>query len=142
VTTLVIDASVALKWLVLEEMSDLANELSAVTENLVAPRLIATEVANALARKTMQGVLTREDAARHFHSLPKYLTNLIEVEDLIGPALANACTLRHPIYDLIYLETARRVDARLVTADRRFATKLAGTELARHVMLLSDWRPE
>jgi predicted nucleic acid-binding protein len=37
---------------------------------------------------------------------------------------------------------ARRLDAQLVTADRRFTSKIAGTDLARQVTLLSDWRPE
>jgi predicted nucleic acid-binding protein len=58
------------------------------------------------------------------------------------PALKNACAIRHPIYDLIYLEAARRLDAQLDTADRRFIAKIAGTDFARHVTLLSDWRPE
>ena len=53
------------------------------------------------------------------------------------------CTVvLHPIYDLIYPEAARRVDAQLVTADGGFIAKIAGTDLARHVTLLSDWRPE
>ncbi|ABD06825.1 PilT protein-like [Rhodopseudomonas palustris HaA2] len=140
-TTLVVDASVAVKWLVPEEWSDLARELSGVPDRLVAPRLIMTEVANALARKTMQGLLDRQEAAYHYHTLAVMLPDLIAVDDLIAPALNNACALRHPIYDLIYLETARKLDAQLVTADRRFAAKLAGTEHARYVTLLSDWQP-
>jgi predicted nucleic acid-binding protein len=142
VKTLVIDASVAVKWLVLEEMSDVAKELSGVPDRLVAPRLIRTEVANALARRTIVGTLTPQEAAHHFNSLRQYLPELINVDDLIAPALETACQLRHPIYDLIYLETARRLDAQLITADRRFVTKLANTDLARHVTFLSDWRPE
>jgi hypothetical protein len=122
VTTLVIDASVAVKWLVLEEMSDVAKDLSLATETLVAPRLIMTEVANALARKTIQGLMERDEAAYQFRSLPHYIVDLIDIDDLIEPALLNACALRHPIYDLIYLETARKLDAQLVTADRRFTT--------------------
>jgi predicted nucleic acid-binding protein len=140
VTTLVVDASVALKWLVLEEMSDVARELSGVPDRLVAPRLITTEIANALARKTMQGLLTRQEAVYHFSTLPLLLPELVDVDDLIAPALENACALRHPIYDLIYLEAARRLDAQLITADRRFTAKLAGTDFARHVTLLSDWQ--
>jgi predicted nucleic acid-binding protein len=127
---------------VLEDMSDVAKELSGVTDRLVAPRLITTEIANALARKTMQGSLTRQEARYHFNSLPQFLPELIDVDEFIGPALENACALRHPIYDLIYLEAARRLDAQLVTADRRFMAKLAGSDFARHVTLLSDWRPE
>lgn len=139
--TLVIDASVAVKWLVLEEMSDVAKELSGAPVRLVAPRLILTEVANALARRAVSGTLTLQQAASHFKSLRQYLPELIDVDDLIAPALEYACMFRHPIYDLIYLETARRLDAQLITADRRFAAKLVDTDLARHVTLLSDWQP-
>jgi predicted nucleic acid-binding protein len=142
VRTLVIDASVALKWLVPEEMSDIATDIYGVGDRLVAPRLITTEVANALVRKTTQGLLSRQQATFHFSSLLVLLRELIDVDELILPALENACALRHPLYDLIYLETARRFDAQLVTADRRFAAKLAGTDLARYVILLSDWQPE
>jgi predicted nucleic acid-binding protein len=142
VRALVVDASVAIKWLVLEDMSDVAKELSVTGDHLVAPRLIMTEVANALARKTIQGMLTRQEAKSHLDALPRFLPELMDVDELIEPAFENACALRHPIYDLIYLEAARTIDGQLVTADLRFAAKIAGTELARHVTLLSAWRPE
>lgn len=139
--TLVVDAGVAVKWLVLEEMSSIAKELYGSGDHLVAPRLIATEVANALARKTAQGMLAPHQAKSHFNLLQQFLPDLMDIDELIEPALENACTLRHPICDLIYLEAARHLDAQLVTADRRFAAKLAGTDFARHVTLLSDWQP-
>ncbi|MDB5484753.1 MAG: PilT protein-like [Tardiphaga sp.] len=139
-TTLVIDASVALKWLVPEEMSDVAKELYGFGGRLVAPRLIMTEVANALVRKVIQGLLTHQQATYHFNSLSLLLPELFDVDDLIAPALENACLLRHPIYDLIYLEVARHFNAQFVTADRRFAAKLAGTDFAHQVILLSEWR--
>lgn len=139
--TWVVDASVAVKWLVLEEMSDVAKELYGAGDRLVAPRLIATEVANALARKTTQGMLAAREARTQFKALRQFLPDLLDIDELIEPALENACALRHPIYDLIYLEAARRLDAQLVTADRRFTAKLAGTDFARHVTLLSDWQP-
>jgi predicted nucleic acid-binding protein len=142
VRTLVVDASVAIKWLVLEDMSDVAKELYATGDRLIAPRLIMTEIANALARKTIQGMLTRQEAKYHFSSLPQFLPDLMDIDELIETAFENACTLRHPIYDLLYLEAARKVEAQLVTADRRFTAKIAGTDLARHVTLLSDWRPQ
>lgn len=140
--TLVVDASVAIKWLVLEDMSDVAKELAGSGDHLVAPRLIVTEVANALVRKTIHGMLSRQEAKYHLDALPQFLPDLMDVDQLIEPAFENACILRHPIYDLIYLEVARMIDGQLVTADRRFATKVAGTDLARHVTVLSDWRPE
>jgi predicted nucleic acid-binding protein len=133
---------VAIKWLVLEDMSDVAKELYGAGDRLVAPRLIATEVANALARKTTQGLLAAREARTQFNALRQFLPDLLHIDEFIVPALENACALRHPIYDLIYLEAARRLDARLVTADRRFTAKLAGTDFASNVILLSDWRPE
>src|SRR5471032_2829422 len=123
-------------------MSDLAKELSGTRDRLAAPRLIVTEIANALVRKMMRGMLTPQEARHHFAALPRFLPDLMDVDDLIEPALENACALRHPIYDLIYLEAARHLDAQLVTADRRFMAKIAGTDFARHITLLSDWRPE
>jgi predicted nucleic acid-binding protein len=140
--TLVVDASVALKWFVLEDLTDKARELLGVVEDLTAPRLITTEIANALAKKAAQKVLTADEALAHFNGFRLLLPGLIDIDDLVAPALENACALRHPVYDLIYLEAARRLDAQLVTADRRFAAKLADTDLAQHITLLSDWQPE
>ena len=138
----IVDASVAVKWLVAEADSVMADELSAGNHRLFAPRLILTEVANVLARKAMAGLMSAAEACAYIRSLPQYFVGILAVDELIEPALKNACVLRHPIYDLIYLEAARRLDARLITADRRLSAKIAGTDLARHVTLLSDWRPE
>jgi predicted nucleic acid-binding protein len=141
VSDFVVDASVAVKWFVAETDSLVADELSASRNRLFAPGLIMAEAANALARKAMAGLMSAAEARDYLHSLPYYLDDMIAVDELIEVALENACALRHPIYDLIYLEAARRLDAQLVTADRRFTTKIAGTAFARRVTLLSDWRP-
>lgn len=58
---LVIDASVAVKWLVAEDNSVLARELAASGDDLHAPRLMACEVANALWRKARQGEIEHGD---------------------------------------------------------------------------------
>jgi predicted nucleic acid-binding protein len=142
VSDFIVDASVAVKWFVAETDSLVADELSASRHRLFAPRLIMTEVANVLGRKAIAGLMSAAEACDYLRSLPYYLDDVLAADELIEPALENACALRHPIYDLIYLEAARRLDAQLVTADRRFAAKIAGTDFARHVMLLSDWRPE
>jgi predicted nucleic acid-binding protein len=142
VSDFIVDASVALKWFVAETDSLVADELSAGNHRLFAPRLILTEVANALGRKAMAGFMSAAEACAYFRSLPHYFDGVLAVDELVEPALENACALRHPSYDLIYLEAARRLAAQLITADRRFTAKIAGSDLARHVTLLSDWRPE
>jgi predicted nucleic acid-binding protein len=81
-------------------------------------------------------------ASNHRLFAPRLTDDVLAVDDLIEPALENACAIRHPIYDLIYLEAARRLDAQLITADHKFTAKIAGTGFARHVTLLSGWWPE
>jgi predicted nucleic acid-binding protein len=142
VTAYVVDASVAVKWLVYEESSDLAVAFARSNNYFVAPRMIMTEVANALARKAIQGATSAEDAKQQFPKLPYFFDEIVSVDDLIADALYNACLFRHPIYDLIYLEAARRRGIQLMTADQRLLSKLANTDLASSIIMLSAWRPE
>jgi predicted nucleic acid-binding protein len=142
VSDFIVDASVAVKWFVAETDSVVADELSASRHRLLAPRLIMTEVANALGRKAIAGLMSAVEACDYLRSLPYYLDDVLAVDDLIEPTLHNAYKLRHPIYDLIYLEAARRLDTRMITSDRRFMAKIIGSEFARYVTPLSDWRPE
>ena len=137
---LVIDASVAVKWFVSEEGSDKADEVSASEYTLLAPRLIMIEVANALARKAMQNLITPLEAAEYVRTLPQFLAGLLDVEDLIEPALQSACRHRHPIYDFVYVEAARRRDTKLLTADQKLIAKVKGTNIAKLVIPLSEWR--
>jgi predicted nucleic acid-binding protein len=140
VSDLVIDASVAVKWFVPEEASDKADEVSASEHTLLAPRLIMTEVANALARKAIQKLITPLEAEEYIRTLPQFLAGLLDVDDLIEAALRNACNYRHSIYDFIYLEAARRRDTKMLTADQRLIARVKGTELAKLVVSLSEWR--
>ena len=52
---LVVDASVAVKWLVAEDGSEAAESLIDQRFELYAPRLLASEVSNALWRKARLG---------------------------------------------------------------------------------------
>jgi predicted nucleic acid-binding protein len=56
---LVVDASIAVKWSVIEQDSDLAAKLIESDHELIAPELLAVEVANALTsawrRRTIDG---------------------------------------------------------------------------------------
>ena len=54
-----VDAGVAVEWLVAEEDSDAADRLLAGGDNLYTPRLMASEIANALWRKTRMGEIER-----------------------------------------------------------------------------------
>ncbi|SEB02759.1 hypothetical protein SAMN05444370_13222 [Rubrimonas cliftonensis] len=47
-----------------------------------------------------------------------------------------AIRLRHPVHDCSYLSLAERVDATLVTADRRFVATLVGDVAAARAAAL------
>ena len=54
-------------------------------------------------------------------------------------ALRLALALDRPVCDCVYLALAHRIDARLVTADARFAKALQPTEHGGAVVTLADY---
>lgn len=118
------------KWLVPEERRLEANDLFLSTAPLAAPRLIASEVATALSKKVRLENLP-EVAAKA--SLTLWLEQLIpqgrpilyDDEQLLPDALDLSVKLNHQLSDCLYLALARKLDARLVTADTRFVSKAA-----------------
>jgi predicted nucleic acid-binding protein len=115
--TFVVDASVAVKWILPESGSSAAAALRKLNNDLSAPSLIAVEVGNALWRAVRRGSVTRSEALEGFEAALISLQSLIPIEELRVRALALAIELRHPIYDCFYLALAQRENALLVTAD-------------------------
>lgn len=136
---LVIDASVAVKWLIEEEGSDAARRLAASGEDMHAPRLMASEVANALWRKARLGEIDHGRARASIAAIPEMPVLWNADETLSVDALRFALTLDRAVYDCVYLALARRIDGRLVTADARFANALAQTGYGGTVVALADY---
>jgi predicted nucleic acid-binding protein len=114
--TFVVDASVAVKWILPESGSSAAAALRELNDDLSAPSLIAVEVGNELWKAVRRGSVTRSEAALIS------LQSLIPIEELRVRALTLAIELRHPIYDCFYLALAQRENALLVTADEAMFT--------------------
>ncbi len=138
---LIVDASVAVKWFVPEEGSDQAERLFARDMRLCAPKLFLGEVANALWKTVRRGDMSVAASSESISRLPGYISILFDTDALLSAAFDMACALDHPIYDCLYVESARRFEMPLLTADARLIRKLAGTPYATHVTPLSDWRP-
>jgi len=121
---------VVVKWLVPEEKQLEADSLLDSTTPLVAPRLVLSEVATALAKKVR---LENLSVARAHSSLVLWLEQLLPMgnpilyddEQLLAAALDLSVKLNHQLSDCIYLALARKLDARLVTADEKFVSKAA-----------------
>ena len=134
---LVVDASVAVKWLVEEEDSDAAEGLLDARYELFAPRLLASEVGNALWRKVRMGELERSHAGALASAISEMAVRWMP-DDEIGPdAVRLSLALDRPVYDCVYLALAHRLGATLVTADARFVNALAATEHGAVVVALT-----
>jgi predicted nucleic acid-binding protein len=121
---MVIDASVAIKWVVPEVGSEAASDL--LGRELWAPSLWLAEAANALLKKTRRGEITADEARLRALDLADAPIEPIELPILLPSAMRIAGALGHSIYDCFYLAAALLRDTALVTADRRFAAKVAG----------------
>jgi predicted nucleic acid-binding protein len=114
--TLIVDASIALQWVLQQEYSARANMLRNET-GLIAPSLIAAEIGSVIWKAVRRGAISRPDAADALNAALLPFEALIAGEALCGRALALAIALAHPIYDCFYIALAERENAQLVTAD-------------------------
>jgi predicted nucleic acid-binding protein len=134
---MIVDASVAVKWVAEEEGSDAAAALLGVP--LVAPELWLPEAANALWAKHRRGEIDAEHVRDGCRELVTAPVGRLAIADLLLSATHMALDLDHPVYDCLYLAAAQLHDTRLITADRRFAEKvLAHPYLGHRITLLGN----
>ena len=123
---LVVDASVAIKWVVAEEFSEQAEALlnDAASSAIVGPPALSTEVANALYQRTRRrDPKTRLTVGEAEAALARFLAigiQLVSSEDLDQQAFAFARQQRlADIYDTLYVILAQRLSTELWTDDRK-----------------------
>jgi predicted nucleic acid-binding protein len=129
----VIDASVAVKWLLPEEHTEQAESLLVESNTFSAPDLLFAEVGNSLWKRVKGRELTQE-AGR------EALLRLMDIEILVTPAsllldkaFALACDHDRTVYDSIYLALALEEGSTLVTGDKRFYNSMRRTPHAERV---------
>ena len=117
----VVDASIAVKWIVAESGSVEALKLLSTDEQLFAPELLRVEVASAITRKFRNNQLNSDetkDALRLWHqALARNVVELSHDTGDLDEASELSIQLKHPLQDCLYLALARRLNARFVTAD-------------------------
>ncbi len=142
----VVDASLALKWVLDESDSDLADRLldGWVNEGMdvIAPALLAYEVANTLHRQVVKGKLTYEEARRALTDL--FATGVLLKFSLYEDISAQAMEFAHEFglpatYDAHYLALAHSEDCEFWTADTRLWNTVKGK--LSWVRWFSDYQP-
>lgn len=136
-TPLIVDASVAMKWLV--EEADTGAAIALLVRDLAAPALLRVEVANALRTAVGKGAIARVRAMALLDRLHAAPMAVLGTDDALERrALEIALDLGHPVYDCVYLALAERTGRLLITADARFLRALARSPHAARATALAD----
>ena len=136
-SAVVVDASIALKWVLEEPDSGLARRL--LDRPLHAPDLLLIECANTLGHKVRRQTLDPEGAAALYAHLASAPVAFGASGGLVQAALSIALELEHPAYDCLYLAMAETMSLQVVTADGRFARAVGRVpRLAPRVVALAD----
>jgi len=134
---MVVDASIAIKWMIDESDSDLAARLLDDGHDFLAPEPIIAELISAAWKHRRRGGIG--DA--QFDDIVIRITQgpiaYRPLRPLALRAAALARELDHPIDDCLYLALAAAEDAPLITADRRLVDAVRGTSLADRVTALA-----
>ncbi len=136
--TLVIDASIAVKWYLSEDHTGEAERLLNGDFDLHAPELIFSELGNVLWKKCRAGDV---DSAESLLIAENFLERDItyhRLATLLAPALTGANVFGQAVYDWIYLALAISLNTKFVTADRRFYRSLRQTTYKKNLMWIEE----
>lgn len=137
----VIDASVATRFVLSEDLCDEAKSLiEGFIEgeyNLLAPTLINYEVGNALRTAVARKEISEEDSAEAYE---KYMGLKLDADDIEHDDYQRSLALSNrrniSIYDAAYIWLSKKLAATLITADAKQMEAAIGETVVRH---LREW---
>jgi predicted nucleic acid-binding protein len=136
--SLVVDASVAIKWFVPEVHSIAAARLLDPDFILSAPDLIGPEFANTVWKKVRREEIAPDDALEILNAFGGLGVEIYPSDALVIPALELALAIDRTVYDSLYLALAIAHNGVLVTADRKFHAAVTASPLASHISWVED----
>jgi predicted nucleic acid-binding protein len=116
--TLIVDASIAVKWLLQEEGSEQAR-MAVQGHDLAAPAFLRLEVFHVMWRRSRRGEATNSQLRETLPALHKIIGSFVSDEPLIPKAAEIAIAHTLAIYDCLYLALALQNEAALITADQK-----------------------
>ncbi|MGP0018620.1 MAG: type II toxin-antitoxin system VapC family toxin [Candidatus Sulfotelmatobacter sp.] len=131
-TSVVVDASVAVKWClpsVREELVGQAEELLTSSRRdevrFLVPDLFWVELANALWKAVRRGELLADNAGAAMSFMRDLDIETVPSVDLVPEALNLAIMYGRTVHDGLYVALAMQSKTQLITADERLANALA-----------------
>ncbi len=137
----VVDSSVAVKWLLTEadtpEALQVFDRTTDAGGRLVVLDLAIVEITNAVWKRHHRRQLTRFQADERLNALAGWPVEVRPARPLLRPAFAIAADYDRSVYDALFVALAADLGVTGVTADE----PLHGAVRARHpnVVLLRDW---
>jgi predicted nucleic acid-binding protein len=129
----VLDASVAIKWVLPEPDSSkalsLRDDFQRRIHELIAPDTLAVEVAHALTRAERRNILQPGEAAIRLSRILSFPPDLQPYLSLLPRAVELSSQLRIGVYDCLYVALAERESCQLITADQRLVNSLGGASV-------------
>jgi predicted nucleic acid-binding protein len=132
VTSVVLDASVAVKWLLPADTEPLHNEamdllrrFENVEIRFFVPEFFWLEISNVLWKRVRGPAVTRSTAQALYRNLRDKGIKTVRSTRLIPAAFEIAVTYERSVYDSLYVALARDLNTFLVTADEKLANAVA-----------------
>ncbi|MCC7045123.1 MAG: type II toxin-antitoxin system VapC family toxin [Alphaproteobacteria bacterium] len=138
--TVVVDASVGVRWFINMPGTEAAAALLQQEETLIAPDLVVAESCNVAWKAVRAGLMTPRQADAVAEQLPLALETIFAGIGLARRAGEIARSLDHPVYDCFYLSLAEQANCDMLTMDRRLLRRVARTPWANRVHVLTDLR--
>lgn len=136
--SLVVDASVAIKWLLPEAYSDECLSLLDRGERIVVPDFLVAQVGNGLAKRVRTGDLKPTWTEQAMATLLRLPLVHVPAVELAVEGVGLAAHGKRTFYDAAYLALAVREEVPLITADWRWYAAISNGPLKDYVRFVRD----
>jgi predicted nucleic acid-binding protein len=124
----VLDASVALKWVLPESLSPqavrLRNDYRSKIHELIAPDSFPVEVAHGLTRAERKGIIKPPQGTARLANVFRFAPALHPYIPLLPRAFAISSAMRIGVYDCLYVALGEQEGCEVVTADQKMINAL------------------
>ncbi len=134
---IVIDASVAVKWVVVEPGHELALALALSSLAFAAPSVFVPELVNVLRKKLIRREISAEQAKEATAKAIGLIRQFVDINAMSDDLMALSIALNHPAYDCCYILAAKQTGMALVTADGALERK--AREAGVRAFGLAEW---
>ena len=140
-TRFVVDASVVVKWFLLEDHTGYARRLLDDSLDLSSPDLVRAEFGNVMWKRWRRGDISARAAGEALHHLGRLPLRIETSWTLLETAWTVARRFDRSFYDGLYVALAEREGCSLVTADRKLYSALRESDLAQRLTWIEDVGP-